>query len=174
MQFSFHTRTMQQELLCTDAFITTTNPPNYSGERWSSRVQPAEAESDILIPLRRSHDFLYNTLASVLIATNSLDIFIDVFHVSDTAFHRDIFVSFFLSFLLLSCVRSILTFPLEDLLLCSHVQFSSISTDFIPESQVEKVCRNCGGSHFSFLWCQTKAFNLLSGGQNNIPLPLDW
>ena len=43
------------------AFTTPTNPLHYSGERWSSRVQQAEAGSDMLTPLRRSRDLLDNT-----------------------------------------------------------------------------------------------------------------
>ena len=34
-----HTCTTQWEFLCTDTFTAATNPPHYSGERWSSRVQ---------------------------------------------------------------------------------------------------------------------------------------
>ena len=49
--FAFHTCTTQQEVLCTDTFTTASKPPHYSGERWSSRVQEAEAGSKILIPL---------------------------------------------------------------------------------------------------------------------------
>ena len=42
---SFHTCTTQREVLCTDAFTRATNPPHFSGERWSSRVQQTEAGS---------------------------------------------------------------------------------------------------------------------------------
>ena len=38
-ELTFHTCTTQREVFCTDAFTTSTNPPRYSGERWSSRVQ---------------------------------------------------------------------------------------------------------------------------------------
>ena len=75
--FSFHTCTMQQEVFCTDAFTTATNPVHYSGERWSSRVEQTEAEGNVLTPLRRSQDFLNTqTPVSTLITTKSLDIFV--------------------------------------------------------------------------------------------------
>ena len=36
-QFSFHTCTTQREILCSDVFTTTTNPPQDSDEGWVSR-----------------------------------------------------------------------------------------------------------------------------------------
>ena len=56
---AFHTCTTQWEVLCTDVFSTATNPPHYSGKRWSSQVQQAEAGSNVLAKLQRSHGFLY-------------------------------------------------------------------------------------------------------------------
>ena len=57
-QFAFHTCTTQREVVCTDALTTATNPPSYSDEKWSNRMQPAETGSDVLTLPRRSRDFL--------------------------------------------------------------------------------------------------------------------
>ena len=58
-QFAFNTFTTQRELFCTDTFATATNPPRYSGQRWSSW-------GDHVM-------FLYNTQETVmaLITSNS-------------------------------------------------------------------------------------------------------
>ena len=42
--------------------------------------------------------------------------------------------------------NSLVMNPVGDPLLCSHIDFSWISTDFIPGGRVEKVCRNYGAS----------------------------
>ena len=68
-------------------FTTASNPPHYSGKKCSSsRVQQAEAGSDVLIPLCRSRDLQHTLLLSAVITINSLDIFIDVFYVCVSAF----------------------------------------------------------------------------------------
>ena len=65
-----------------------TKASNLLGERRCSLVQQAEAGSDELILLQRSCDFLYNTLTT----TNSLDIFVGVFHLYASAFQQEILV----------------------------------------------------------------------------------
>ena len=48
LEFAFHICPTQQEFICADAFTTATNPLHYSGERWSSWVQQAEAGCDVV------------------------------------------------------------------------------------------------------------------------------
>ena len=103
-QFAFHTCTAQREVFCSDFFTTATNPLHYSGERWSRQVRQTEAGSDELTPVQKSSDFLDNTqtLASALITSNSLDISVCVFYVSDTTFSPGEFCFLFVIFLFAS------------------------------------------------------------------------
>ena len=48
-----------------DAFTTATNPPHYSGKRWSSYVQQAEAGSDVLTAAAITRSFWQYTHTGV-------------------------------------------------------------------------------------------------------------
>ena len=89
--------------------------------------------------LSSAHDHVYitSTPLSALITSNSLDIFVSVFY----ACHKARYL--FSLFLHLLRVRSVSGDPL----LCSHIDFSWISTDFIRGGQVDKVRRNSRASH---------------------------
>ena len=106
---------------------------HYPGERWISWVQQRETGSDVLTLPRRSCDFVSSTptTLSALITTNSLDIVFSslrLLHVIDPP----------------ALTRGSSS---VDPLLCSHIHFSWICTDFIPGGQADKVCRNCGAPH---------------------------
>ena len=149
------------------SFIAATNPPHYSGERWSSRVQQTEAGSDTLTPLWRSRDFLDNTetLSSDLITTNTPDIFVGVFCVCGFAFSSGhiCFLFFFSSFLHLSRLKSVINARSESsggscVLLNFYGHYTkrpggesaeiveplTLTFSFTHEPPPEKIRRNCG------------------------------
>ena len=123
LQFAFHTRTTQTELLCTDAFTTVTNPQHYSGERWSSRVQHTEAGSDVLTSLRRSQDFVCVALtpSSALITTNMCHHFLP--REISFLFFKCLYLSRDRSFIISS--QSSYTVPEENVWRISGVQCTS-------------------------------------------------
>ena len=117
----------------------------------------AETGSDILIPVRRSHDHVYSTPtpSSALITTNSLYIFV-VFMTS--LFHQEICSFFFYVCLVLDSTPTHTPFPLRCVLLDLHDLYTRSGEEVSRNCRVslsdicvhthapppEKIRRNCG------------------------------
>ena len=108
------------------------------------------AGRDVLTLLQRSQDLLDNTQtqSSALNTSSSFDIFVGVFYVCHCFFTQRYLFSF-CNCCTLSRVRSIINppnllavNPSGIPLLCSHIDWSWISTDIVSGGQTEKVRRN--------------------------------
>ena len=103
---------------------TASDPPRYSGEKWSSRVQQTEAGSDVLTGCGDDVILLTTDRHRCLVTTNSSSSFFSVLLLSRFSMQHQL-------------PHSLAVNPVGDLVLCSYINYFWISKDIIPGGQAE-------------------------------------